>query len=152
MIFAYRQYPTFTSPTVPTGVLYRPEISVRVVGTLSALWTWALVDPGSDDTLLPLSLAQAIGARMDPLQTWSVEGFGGQALPVVLGEIELELNDGNQTFRWPARIGVVDFADPQDEITLVGHAGFLDYFRVTFDGHAHALHIDVTPSFPGRVT
>jgi hypothetical protein len=151
MKFPYRQYHTVPSPTVPSGILHRPEVPLRIIGTSGALALWALVDAGSDDTLFPLSVGQMIGATMDATQTWKVEGIGGQAVPIVLGEVVLELSDGTQTLRWPAKIGLVSFAAPQDEIALVGHAGCLDYFRVTYDGHLRTLEIEMTPAFPGHV-
>jgi hypothetical protein len=89
-----------------------------------------------------------IGATMDATQTWKVEGIGGQAVPIILGEVILELAEGNQTFRWPAKIGLVEFSDPKDEIALVGHAGCLDYFRVTYDGHLRTLGLRSRPHFP----
>ncbi len=79
-----------------------------------------------------------------------MEGIAGQSVPVILGEVVLELTDGNQTFRWPAKVGLVDFADPKDEVVLVGHAGFLDYFRVIFDGHIRTLEIELTPLSSAR--
>lgn len=151
MKFPYRQYHTTPSPTVPTGVLHRPEVPLCVIGATGALSIWALVDAGSDDTLFPLSVGRIIGATMNPTQTWKVEGIGGQAVPVILGEIALELTDGSQTFRWPAKIALVDFADPKDEFALVGHAGCLDYFRITYDGHLRMLEIEATPAFPGQI-
>lgn len=151
MKFPYRQYHTAPSPTVSGGLLQRPEVPLRIIGTTGAVSLWTLVDAGSDDTLLPLSVAQMIGATLDASQTWKVEGIGGQVVPILLGEVVLELSDGHQTFRWPAKIGLVDFADPQDEVALVGHAGCLDYFRVTFDGHLRILEVEVTPVFPGQV-
>jgi hypothetical protein len=151
MIFRYRQYQTAPSPTAPSGVVHRPEVPLRIIGAAGAVSMWALVDAGSDDTLFPLTVGQMIGATIDATQAWKVEGIGGQAVPIILGEVVLELTEGNQTFRWPAKIGLVNFADPQDEIALVGHTGFLDYFRVVFDGHRRVLEVEVTPAFPGQV-
>ena len=151
MKFPYRQYHAAPSPTVPSGILHRPEVPLRIIGATGAVSVWALVDAGSDDTLFPLSVGQMIGATMDATQSWQVAGIGGQAVPIILGEVVLELTDGSRTFRWPAKIGLVDFASPQDEIALVGHAGCLDYFRVTFDGHLRSLEIEVTTAFPGKV-
>src|SRR5687768_431360 len=147
MKFPYQQYQTAPSPTIPTGILHRPEIPLRIIGAAGALTMWALADTGSDDTLLPLSVGHLIGASIDATQAWKVEGIGGQAVPIILGEVVLEVTDGNQTFRWAARIGLVDFANPQDEIALVGHAGCLDYFRAIYDGHQRTLEIEVTPAF-----
>jgi hypothetical protein len=151
MKFPYLQYLTPPSPTTPSGILHRPKIPIRIVGGVGIFPTLALVDPGSDDTLLPLSVGRLVGAKIDPTQSWQVEGIGGQAVAVILGEVGFELTDGTQTFRWSAKVGFVDFADPEDEATIVGHAGFLDYFRAIFDGHRRTLEIEVTPAFPGHV-
>lgn len=151
MKFSYFQYLTHPSPTTPTGILHRPEIPIRVAGKRGNALLRATVDPGSDDTLLPLSIGHSIGATMDSTQTWHVQGIGGQAISVILGEVEFELTDGHQSFRWSAKVGLVDFADPQDEVTILGHAGFLDYFRAAFDGHQRTLEIDITPAFPGQI-
>lgn len=151
MKFSYLQYLTQPSAMTPTGILHRPKVPLRIVGATRILPTWALVDPGSDDTLLPLSVGQLVGAKIDLMQTWQVEGIGGQAVAVTLGEVDFELTDGNQALRWTTKVGLVDFPDPNDEVTILGHAGFLDYFRVIFDGHLRTLEIEVTPAFPGQV-
>jgi hypothetical protein len=152
MKFPYRQYLIAPSPTSSTGILHRPEIPLRVIGTTGAVSLDVLVDAGSDDTLFPLSVGRAIGATTFAAQTWTVQGIGGQAVSVVLGEVVLELSDGRQTFRWQVRVGFVDIANPQDEVSLVGHAGCLDYFRVTLDGHLRMLEVEVTPAFPGQIS
>jgi hypothetical protein len=147
MKFPYRQYLTVPSPMTPNGIIHRPEVPLNISGARSAFPTLALVDPGSDDTLLPLSVGRLIGATLDAAQAWHVQRIGGQSVSIILGEVVLELTDGSQTFRWSTKIGFVDFADPKDEVTLLGHAGFLDFFRVTFDGHQRWLHIETTPAF-----
>lgn len=151
MKFNYLRYLSHSGPTTPTGVLYRPVIPLQLGGNLGRFSTSALVDPGSDETLLPLSVGQIVGANIDRTQNWQVEGIGSQAMPVTLGELEFELTDGNRTFHWSAKVGLVDFARPEDEVTILGHAGFLNYFRVIFDGHQRTLEIDITPAFPGQV-
>jgi hypothetical protein len=151
MKFPYRRCYVDPSPTAPSGILYRPEMPLQIIGGAGAVDLCALVDPGSDDTLMPLNLGRKIGAVVDATQSWKMEGIGGQAVPVILGEVVLALTDGNQTFRWPAKVGLVDFADPKDEVVILGHAGFLDYFRVIFDGQMRALEIEVTPAFTGQV-
>ncbi len=115
------------SATVPSGVLHRPVVSVKINGPADDISLWAIADSGSDETLLPLSVGLKIGARLDH-KTWQTEGIGGQALPVTAGEGEVELSDGQETLQWQAMVGFVDFADPADEVTVLGHAGFLDYF------------------------
>jgi hypothetical protein len=151
MKFTYRQYQGATSPSVPSGILHRPEARLRVTGPAGAFSAWALVDTGSDDTLLPLSVGRLVGAALDPTQSWTIEGIGGHALPVILGEVTLELVGSNHTFRWLAKVGFIDFPDPQDEVFVLGHAGCLDFFRVICDGSRREVEIEITPAFPGQV-
>ena len=99
MRFSYRQYLTHPSPTTPTGILHRPEILIRVAGTTGSSMLRALIDRGSDDTLLPLTVGRSIGAATDATQTWQAEGIGGQAVAVILGDVEFYLTDGKQSFR-----------------------------------------------------
>jgi hypothetical protein len=151
MKFSYQAYHGAPSPTVPTGIIYRPEVAVKIIGTSGWLPLWPVVDTGSDDTLLPLSAGRAVGAKLDKKQTWTVQGFGGQPTTVILGEVTLEMTAASQVFRWPAKVGFVDFNDPVHEVAVLGHSGFLDYFRVICDGHLREIEVDVTPAFPGQV-
>jgi hypothetical protein len=151
MKFPYQAYQAAPSPTVPNGILYRPEVPLTISGSAGSQTLWPLVDTGSDDTLLPLSSGRMVGAVLDPGQTWDVQGIGGQSVKAILGEVTFELARGPQLFRWVAKVGFVDFPRPEDEFAVVGHAGCLDYFRVTCDGHLHELDIEVTPAFPGQV-
>jgi hypothetical protein len=125
---------------------------LRVIRASGTYTESALVDAGSDDTLLPLSIGRMVGATIDPLQTWLIEGVGGGTLTAILGEVMLELADGSQTFRWQTKVGFVDFPNPVDRICLLGHAGFLEFFRTTYDGYLHVLEVEVTPAFPGTIS
>jgi hypothetical protein len=132
--------------------VYRPVIPVRVIGPLGAKDLIALVDTGSDDTLLPRSVGDAVGAMIDDNQKSNVTGFGAQRVPVAPGDVELELSDGQDAYRWPATVSFVSFADPNDEIAVLGHAGFLEFFTATFDGGARTLELVANARFPGRLS
>jgi hypothetical protein len=65
MRFRYASYEVDPSPTVPSGVLYRPEVTIDVIGSRRIETIQALVDTGSDETVFPASLARAIGVQLD---------------------------------------------------------------------------------------
>ena len=65
MRFRYAAYEVDPSPTVPSGVLYRPEVTIEVIGPRRIETIQALVDTGSDETVFPASLANAIGVQLD---------------------------------------------------------------------------------------
>ena len=93
-----------------------------------------------------------MGAAIDDTQRWRVGGIGGQEVELTLGEIDLELSGGGQTYRWRAPVGFASFARPEDEVAILGHPAFLNFFRVVFDGDAKHFEVIVAGSFPGTVS
>lgn len=70
--------------------------------------------------------------------------FGGQQLTVHAAQIDLELADDTERYRWMAQVGFVDFPDPPHEIAVAGHGGFFEFFTARFDSTERAL--SVTPA------
>ncbi len=150
MIFAYQRYEVEASPAFGGGLLYRPEIPLRVIGQTGDANFFALVDTGADGTLIPRSLGERIGVDLDDSQPTSVRGFSGQdEVLVVPGRVTLELRQGSTLHRWETTVALVEFASPEAEQGILGHAGCLDYFVVTFDGERHELVIEPNDQFPG---
>ena len=94
----------------------------------------ALVDTGADETLLPLSMAVAMGFKFD-LERDKVmwDGAGGKQFAVYRSPVPIELilkSVGFRDYSWKAYI---HFTVEQPTI-LIGRKGFLDNFLVTFDG------------------
>jgi hypothetical protein len=141
MKFRYKRYEVRTSPTFPDGVLYRPDISVLVTGAIGEVSVRMLADTGADETLLPRSIGDATGARMDESQGWSVEGFGGQELQVVPGAVELALSYRQERYRWEVIVGFVAFSSPTNETAVLGHIGFFEHFTVKFDTRKRQMTI-----------
>ena len=113
-------------------------------GTASVL---ALVDTGADVTLLPRSIAGRIGATVEDTVRWPVGGFGGQVIEASPGDVELGITWDGSSIRWKATIAFVDYPAGAEESSILGHAGFLDFFRVIFDSPAKELEIQLTPDF-----
>ena len=111
---------------------------VGLTGTYSVL---ALVDSGADVTLLPRSVASSIGAAVDDTIRWPVGGFGGQVIDASPGDVDLEITWDGSSIRWNATIAFVNYPAGAEEVSILGHAGFFDFFRVLFDGPAKELEI-----------
>lgn len=137
MKFPYVEYSVEPSPTLPNGIIYRPMLPIRVIGPAGEISILGLLDTGSDQTLLPRTVGNDIGANIDNTQQWSLGGVGGQSIHAVLGRVELEIAYESEAYRWPQQVGFVSFATAEDEVAILGHAGFLDFFTVTFDGENH---------------
>ena len=133
MRFPYQRYEVHPSTSLPEGVLYRPELPIRVIGSAGHVSLLALADTGIDETLLPRSVGELVGAAIDETQSWSVAGFGGQQVDVVLAEVEFELVSRRNGHRWRAKVGLVDFPNPEDEAAVLGHVGFFDQFTAHFN-------------------
>lgn len=153
MRFPYQEYAVDPAPGFgDTSVLYRPEVPVRVFGTAGDAVVFALLDTGADGTLLPRYLGEAVGARIDDKRTSRARGVEGSEFQVAAGEIELELTQDGETYYWSTAAGFVSLPGRAEETPILGHAGCLDFFHVTFAGDARELEIVPVDSFPGKVT
>ena len=148
MRFGYQRYRT-KSPVLTGGIVTRPEIPVKVIGPSGAVKVEALVDTGSDLTLMPRWVAEQIGVTVDDGVRWPLGGIAGQVLAASPGVVELEITSSGSTCRWTATVAFVNDPAGSKSTVILGHSGFLDNFLVTFDGPAKELEIQVTPAFGG---
>jgi len=148
MKFAYREYVSPFPGTSDFRLILRPVITIRIVGpTADPRWD-ALVDTGADETLLPLSLAGLLGLELDATATSQAAGISGDHLTIRYGEVEFQINDGNETIRWQTIVGFVDFASADDEVIILGHGGCLDYFTALFEGEKAELELTANSLLP----
>jgi predicted aspartyl protease len=145
MRFRYQRYRTRLAITLTGGFVARPEIAVKVVGPAGAVKVDALVDTGSDITLFPRSLATLIGAAVDDSVRWSIGGFAGQVIEASPGVVKLEISDGISSHHWRTTVAFVSYPDGAERLAILGHRGFFDHLRVTFDGPAQELEIQPAP-------
>jgi hypothetical protein len=150
MRFRYWPYDVGISPSRPEGILYRPVVPVRIIGRSGSARLLALVDTGSDDTLFARSIGETIGARIDQEPSWAIQGIGGHEIGAARGEIEIEISDGRSVLRWLQPVGFLSMPTSEDELAVLGHAGFLQYFRASFDSERHELTLRPNRSFPAR--
>lgn len=87
--------------------LYRPVIPVDLAGPHGEVDFYALVDTGSDDTLIPKCVADELGLVTNEERVEEVTGIGGERIAVVQADVELRVSDGHETVFWNAAVGVV---------------------------------------------
>jgi hypothetical protein len=151
MRFGYASYEVDPSPAVPSGVLHRPEVAIEVIGPKRVETIQALVDTGSDETVFPASLANEIGAQLEYASAGRASAVGGHAVQFVPGSVTLQLTQGGRTCRWQTAVGFLDAEQPEDEIALLGYAGFLEYFLATFDSEGRELELTPNNRCPGAI-
>jgi hypothetical protein len=154
MKWSYRRYEVDESPICPAGIVFRPFADVRVVGVAGDAFVRVLIDTGADHTLLPMSVADLVGAELFHDNRDAARGVGGQEVAIIPGRVQLELISNEDSFAWNAVIGFAEFASPDDECSLLGYAGCLELFTATFDGVARV--VELTPrnglAEPGSLT
>ena len=148
MKWTYCQYTVDQSRICSSGVVYRPEAKIRVGGTRGETYLRVLLDTGADHTVLPYSIAADIGAELFEDDADAAKGVSGHEITIIPGRVELELLDRDESCRWTAIIGFAEFASSADECSIFGHAGCLEYFFATFDGHSQVVELIRRPNFP----
>ena len=130
-------------------VRHRPILPVLLTGPADTQVRDCLLDTRADDTVFTEALATLLGVDLRHAPERLV-GLAGRPQPVRCRylPIQLRITDGVQeTYEWTA---VVGFVSARLHYNVLGHAGFLQFFRADFDGDARIVTLTSTPSFPGR--
>jgi predicted aspartyl protease len=147
MIFYYQPIIS-AAPDGNYQIVLRPEIPVTVIGPTGKATYSGLVDTGSDNTILPKSVAHQLGIALVPAAGPPATVFGGHRVQLLVGDVTLELEADTEVARWQTQIYFFDFAHEEDETVILGHMGFLDYFTATFDGKLGSLTLVPNDELP----
>lgn len=134
MKFEYRPAIIATPDGGDYLLILRPEIPVTIIGRRDASPIIGLVDTGSDNTILPMSVAEKLGVPVRATAGPPAQVFGGNHVQLFAGEVAFELRSADEFIHWKADVYFHDFPPGEVETAILGHAGFLDYFTATFDG------------------
>ena len=148
MKFWYTPVVIRSADTGEPATQLRPMVPLVVLGEVDAVLCSALVDTGADNSFLPRSIAEALGLLLTSCRGPAPVAFGGGIVETYYTDLVLQLGDGTDEVAWPARMLVFDVDSPSDEIIILGHTGFLEHFRATFDGQAGTLDLEPLPSMP----
>ena len=150
MKFAYRAHIGLAPETGESQIILRPEVLVQIAGPNRSEAFLGLVDSGADNTVLPTSIADRLGIQLRPAQGPSGIAFGGHELVFQVGQVEFELSDDQTTWTWKTEVLFHQFEDAQDETLILGHAGFLDFFRTLLDPEQAAVELTPNGLFPSN--
>lgn len=124
---------------------------MKIIGPEGVVRWDAIVDSGSDITLLPGVIANDLGIDLGTFENSTVCGVGNQPVVVRESGVELELTDGIEFYHWDAEVSFLVTDGAESHFALLGHRGCLDFFAATFDGDARTLEIIPGRVFPGVV-
>ena len=112
----------FWRPLVPIKVWCPSGLILRI--------DRALLDTGSLDTVLPLTVAETGGIALQP-ESGHVLRWRGTAYPLRFGPADLQLETPGAACRW---IAIVGFSAAPLRYAILGIAGCLQFFDVVFRG------------------
>ena len=140
--------PPASLPSTATA-RWRPFVPVTIVGPtgVSRYFKRALVDPGADDTVFPLDIVTRLHVVLRP-DTGHRLRWRGQLYPLRYGDVELQLAESGTVYRWTA---VVCFSNAPIPYRILGYAGCLEFFDVTFRGADRLVDIEPNPSYAGTI-
>lgn len=148
MKFPYSAIVSFDPDTGEPMLLLRPEIEIRIWGPNGFRNYLALVDTGADNTIFPRSAATALGIPLRPPRGGQSKSFGGHIVAIELGDAEMEISSTGESYRWPQRLHFYDTSGEDEEVAILGHVGFLEFFTATFDGKSAWLELVPYGTFP----
>ena len=73
------------------GEILKPIIPVRVSGPARSVNVFMLLDSGADLSMLPYSVGETLGMRLDIGTRSEVQGIGEGTVPYVPGEVDLQI-------------------------------------------------------------
>jgi hypothetical protein len=104
-----------------------------------------LVDPGADDTILPIDAAAYLAVPLLP-HTGHALRWQGQRHLLHFGVVELELiDDAGSALRWPAIVG---FSPINMRYPLLGIGGCLEFLDAKFCGKDRVVELEPNASLP----
>jgi Aspartyl protease len=127
-------------------VIHEPIVLVRFIGPKRSYLIRGLLDTGASMTLVPRSYMTKLG--IDPGERAKLGTAAGH-LNVSLGTLDIEIQSGRTVYSWTARVG---FSPRADNLALLGHAGFLDYFTAIFNGSSRQVTLRPNGTAPTILT
>lgn len=118
----------------------RPMIPVQFSFKDESYTDYGMVDSGSDDTILPMSVAVKLGVNLSKLQSYSVCGAGGNIFNTYRAPSEIKITLKRKKCKTVTLDSKVYFSEAEGAI-LLGQTGFLNKLKVTLRGSKKEIQI-----------
>jgi len=107
--------------------IYRPMIPLRIKAkeSFDAL---AILDSGSDITIIPKEIAEVIG--VDYKNDNSISGISGFPIRAKEGKVSIEFGKGREIYIFEIPVLV---PEKENLAVIIGRLGFFEQFKITFD-------------------
>lgn len=122
MSFSFKYKPV----ELPKGVIYRPLIPLTFEGKL-ILDIFALIDSGSDMTLIPKDMADLLEISYGEDDV--IFGISKEPVKVKQGKVKIGFGKGHENYIFEIPVMI---ADNKEAPIIIGRIGFFDQFKITF--------------------
>jgi len=123
---------------VKDGFVYRPKIPVTISYKGNRIETWAIIDSGSDVSILPREIANALCTELSGKQV-DIAGMGGGLLKVVTDYINLGIAGINLP---QTKVFIPVEGSKDAEQFILGHEPLFKEFNITFEYNAKKITLN----------
>lgn len=121
--------------------IFRPLIPVTFKAGKESFEAYALVDSGSDYTILPISVAGILKLKLSDQPQYYIQGAGGNKFKIYKSPIEVGGTIQKRGFRSLKWESYIYFSEGDDSTLLLGQKGFFEHFEVRLDGPNREIEI-----------
>lgn len=126
----------------------RPILAIRITGPSGSRLRDGLLDTGADETILDPSVAPLIGVDLNHAVEREVHLAGRGRIFCRYALVQLRITDGiAETYEWDTVVGFAPFPVLR---SLLGFAGFLQFFDAAFRGADQEVSLLPNALFSGR--
>ena len=75
------------------GEILKPIIPVTIIGPRRKVNTFMIPDSGADISMIPYSVGETIGLKLDMTTRSEVQGIGEGSVPYVLGQVKFRIEN-----------------------------------------------------------
>ena len=109
--------------------IYRPLIPLTINGKDSLFDALAILDSGSDITIIPKEIADTLD--IEYTNDNSISGLSGEPVKAKEGKVNIEFGKGREIYLFDIPILVP--TEQKNMAIIMGRQGFFNQFKITFD-------------------
>lgn len=120
--------------------VFRPLIPITFKSNNKSFDGYALIDSSSDYNILPVKVAKSLGLDLSGQPSYSILAAGGKTFMLYKSPTEINhiiKKRGCKFIKWKSFV----YFSESDGYILLGESGFLNEFKVTFDGKKREIEI-----------
>lgn len=130
MAFSFKYKPI----KLESGVVYRPLIPLTLHEKQS-FDVFAMLDSGSDVTILPKEVADALGLELG--EDNKVTGISRNPIKAKESNVTIKFGKGHELYTFKIRVLIP--LETENIPIIIGREGFFNQFKITFDEQRKAI-------------